>query len=89
MLPANMKYTRHEDTSHSTIVMVRYFSCKEGDSGSKFNFFKKYLSVTRFCSCSQFRELSQQSQLWYHFVFKVTFEEDFLPPKIFRGDLTQ
>ena len=27
MLPADMKHTRHADASHSTIVMVTYFSC--------------------------------------------------------------
>ena len=52
-------------------------------------FFSKYLSLMRFFSCSQLRESLQQPQLWYHFVFKLNFEKDFLPPKNFRGLLTQ
>ena len=82
----SVKYKCHVDTSHSTIVMVTYFSC----NGS-LTFFAKYLSVTRFFSCSQLWESSQQPQLWYHFVLKVNFEKEFLPPKFFpfRGPLAQ
>ena len=47
-------------------------------------FFSKYVSVTPFFSCSQLRESSQQQQLWYHFVFKVNFEEIYLQQKIFE-----
>ena len=46
-------------------------------------YFSKYLSVTHFFSCSQIRESSQQPKLQYHFVFKINFEEGFLPPKFF------
>ena len=46
------------------------------------NFFSKYLSLICFFSCSRLWESSQQLQLWYHFVFKVNFEEDLLPSKI-------
>ena len=54
------------------------------DSGSKSDgFFSKYLYVTRYFSCSQLRESSQQARLWYHFIFKVNFEEDLLPRKFF------
>ena len=51
----------------------------EGDEGSK----SKYLSVTRCFSYPHLRESSQQPQLWYHFVFKVNFEQGLLPLKIF------
>ena len=34
-------------------------------------------------SCPHLQELSQQSQLWYHFIFKVNLEEGLLPPKTF------
>ena len=47
-----------------------------------FSLHRPYLSVTLFFSCSQLRESSQQSQLWYHFVLNVNFEEGLLPPKI-------
>ena len=50
--------------------------------------FFRNISLTRFFSCSQLRESSQQPQLWCHFVFKVNFEEGFLPSKIFCGLLT-
>ena len=45
--------------------------------------FSKYLSVTCFFSCSRPQEPSQQPQLWYHFVFKVNFEEGLLSSKFF------
>ena len=53
--------------------------------GQSLALFSKYLSVTHFFSCSQHWESSQQPQLWYHFVFKLNFEESFLPPKIFTA----
>ena len=84
-----MKYTHHVDTSHSTIVMVTYLSCNGRWFGFKIQLFSKYLPVTRFFSCQQLRELSQQQQLWYHFVFKVNFEKGFPPPKIVCSHLTQ
>ena len=60
------------------------FSVTEGNLGSKPKFFFKiFLSVTGFFSCSQLRESSQRPQLWYQFVFKVNFGEDFLPSNVF------
>ena len=46
-------------------------------------FFKIFI-----CNASSPQESSQQQQLWCHFVFKVSFEDGFLPAKIFRGLLT-
>ena len=51
--------------------------------------FFRNISLTRFFSCSQLQESSQQPQLRCHFVFKVNFEEGFLSSKIFCGLLTQ
>ena len=76
--------SRHQSLS---IVMVSYFSCNKRWFG--FIFFSKYLSVTCFLSCSQLWESSQKPQLQYHFLFKVNFDEGFLPPKIIYCLLTQ
>ena len=63
--------------------MVIYISCNGRWLEFKvWVFFKIFISITLLQLFTTW-ESSEQLQLWYHFVFKVNFEEGLLPLKIF------
>ena len=76
----SIKQIHHVDTSHSTTVMVRYFSF----NGRWFVFEVKIFICNTLLQLLTTWRIITAATACYHFVFK-----SFIPPKMFHGLLTQ